>query len=219
MTSRKRSSKKKTSPQSSSGNPCTNEEIVPKEEFEVEQEAYWDALCGSITPSPESPERGCVSSPGGWGECGGSSEGFFTCYEAFLTRCRMWFPIPEAIVCALDHFVLSTSQLNVAALQNFLGVLIQSYELRMDLSPDDFEGLWSKRKTLIDYSYRMAPKRHMSIIQGHTSNAKGWFESNNILPATPRDLFAKRDLLRNGPFFWDSFTLDRIRNAVALYRS
>ncbi|KAF3549390.1 hypothetical protein DY000_02006434 [Brassica cretica] len=53
MTSRKRSSKKKTSPQSCSGNPCTNEEIVPKEEFEVEQEAYWDALCGSITPSPE----------------------------------------------------------------------------------------------------------------------------------------------------------------------
>ncbi|KAF2547203.1 hypothetical protein F2Q70_00022777 [Brassica cretica] len=56
MTSRKRSSKKKTPPQSSSCNPCTNEEIVPNEEFEVEQEekeAYWDALCGSITPPPE----------------------------------------------------------------------------------------------------------------------------------------------------------------------
>ena len=103
-------------------------------------------------------------------------EGFFTCYEAFLTRCRMWFPIPEAIVRALDRFELSICQLNVAALQNFLGVLILSYELGMDLSPDDFEGLWSTRKTSIDYSYRMAPKRHMSIIQGHTSNAKGWFE-------------------------------------------
>uniref|UniRef100_A0A0D3EBZ3 Uncharacterized protein n=1 Tax=Brassica oleracea var. oleracea TaxID=109376 RepID=A0A0D3EBZ3_BRAOL len=42
---------------------------------------------------------------------------------------------------------------------------------------------------------------------------------NSILPAIPRDLFAKCDLLRNGPFFWDSFTLDRIRNAVVLYRS
>uniref|UniRef100_A0A0D3E9M7 Uncharacterized protein n=1 Tax=Brassica oleracea var. oleracea TaxID=109376 RepID=A0A0D3E9M7_BRAOL len=175
------------------------------------------------------------------------SEGFFTCYEAFLTRCRMWFPIPEAIIRALNRFELSISQLNVAALQNFLGVLILSYELGTDLSPDDFEGLWSIRETSIDYSYRMAPKRHMSIIQGHTSNAKGWFErffyvridgasvdenrlplfrgkwnfhrANSILPAIPMDLFAKRDLLRNGPFFWDSFTLDRIRNAVALYRS
>ena len=42
---------------------------------------------------------------------------------------------------------------------------------------------------------------------------------NSILPATPSDLIAKLDLLCNGPFFWDSFTLDRIRNAVALYRS
>ena len=50
-------------------------------------------------------------------------------------------------------------------------------------------------------------------------NAFFFFALNSILPATPRDLFAKRDLLRNGPLFWDSFTLDRIRNAVALYRS
>uniref|UniRef100_A0A0D3ASY2 Uncharacterized protein n=1 Tax=Brassica oleracea var. oleracea TaxID=109376 RepID=A0A0D3ASY2_BRAOL len=288
MTSRKRSSKKKTSPQSSSGNPCTNEEIVPKEEFEVEQEekkAYWDVLCGSITPPPEVfyptrpstqldptlPSRtspaylktlrefyrvlsGVVFRVPVHGESAEDPpERFFTCYEAFLTRCRMWFLIPEAIVRTLDHFELSISQLNVAALQTFLSVLILSYELGMDLSPYDFEGLWSTRKTSIDYSYRMALKRHMSIIHGHTSNAKGWFERffyvridgasveenclplfrgkwkfhrpNNILPAIPsdlfakRDMFAKRDLLRNGPFFWDSFTLDRIRNAVVLYRS
>uniref|UniRef100_A0A0D3D4P1 Uncharacterized protein n=1 Tax=Brassica oleracea var. oleracea TaxID=109376 RepID=A0A0D3D4P1_BRAOL len=282
MTPRKRSSKKKTSPQSSSGNPCTNEEIVPKEEFEVEEEvkeAYWDALCGLITPPPEVfyptrpatqldltlPNRtshaylktlreffrvpiGVVFLVPVHGESAEDPpKGFFTCYESFLTRCHMWFPILEAIVRALDHFELSISQLNVAALENFLGVLILSYELGMYLSPDDFEGLWSTRKTSIDYSYRMAPKRHMSIIQGHTPHAKGWFErhfyvrndgasvegnclplfhgkwnfhrANSILPAISRDLFAKRDLLRNGPFFWDSFTLDRIRNAVSLYQS
>ncbi|KAF3550161.1 hypothetical protein DY000_02007421 [Brassica cretica] len=255
MTSRKRSSKKKTSPQSSSGNPCTDEEIVPKEEFEVEKEekeAYWDALCGSITPPPEvfyptrpatqvDPTLPSRTSP------------------AYLKILREFYRVssgvvfrvsvhgesaedpPEGILHMLRSFPDTLSH------ANFLGVLILSYEFGMDLSPDDFEGLWSTRKTSIDYSDRMAPKRHMSIIQGHTSNAKGWFErffyvridgasveenclplfrgewnfhrANSILPAFPRDQFAKRDLLRNAPFFWDSFTLDRIRNAVALYLS
>ncbi|KAF2595909.1 hypothetical protein F2Q68_00011259 [Brassica cretica] len=207
MTSKKRSSKKKTSPQSSSGNPCTNEEIITVEEFEVEQEekeAYWDALCD---PSGvlQSSERGCVSSPGAWESAEDPPEGFFTCYEAFLTRCRMWFPIPEAIVRTLDRFEL----------------LILSYELGMDLSLDDFEGLWSTRKTSIDYSYCIAPK-------GHTSNAKGWFENffyvridgasveENCLP-----LFRGKWNFHRGTTVGNLVRIDtrRIQNAVALYRS
>ncbi|KAF2596523.1 hypothetical protein F2Q68_00011263 [Brassica cretica] len=60
-----------------------------------------------------------------------------------------------------------------------------------------------------------------SVVTGFDPNGGVgfFFAANSILPATPRDLFAKRDLLRNGPFFWDSFTLDMIWNAVALYRS
>ncbi|KAF2539643.1 hypothetical protein F2Q68_00021049 [Brassica cretica] len=82
---------------------------------------------------------------------------------------------------------------------------------------------------------------------GHTSHPKTWFERfffvridgesveesylhlfrrewnftrvNRILPPTPADLFAKRDLLRGRPFFWNSFTLERIRSAVELHRS
>ncbi|KAF3484932.1 hypothetical protein F2Q69_00053830 [Brassica cretica] len=42
---------------------------------------------------------------------------------------------------------------------------------------------------------------------------------NMILPPTPADLFAKRDLLRGRPFFWNSFTLERIRSTVELHRS
>ncbi|CAH8361428.1 unnamed protein product [Eruca vesicaria subsp. sativa] len=40
-----------------------------------------------------------------------------------------------------------------------------------------------------------------------------------VLLDTPRDLYAKRDLLHRGLFFWNSFTLDRIRDAVELHRS
>ncbi|KAF3563006.1 hypothetical protein DY000_02014846 [Brassica cretica] len=41
---------------------------------------------------------------------------------------------------------------------------------------------------------------------------------NMILPPTPADLFAKRDLLRGRPFFWNSFTVERTRSAVELHR-
>ncbi|KAH0892814.1 hypothetical protein HID58_055243 [Brassica napus] len=49
MSSRKGSSKRNSSSHSSSGDSSTNEVIVPKEEFEVEEEAkdaYYKALCG-----------------------------------------------------------------------------------------------------------------------------------------------------------------------------
>ncbi|KAG2282007.1 hypothetical protein Bca52824_053227 [Brassica carinata] len=47
---------------------------------------------------------------------------------------------------------------------------------RMDLNPGDFEGFWFTRGTGIDGSYRMASKKGMAIIQGHTSHPKAWFE-------------------------------------------
>uniref|UniRef100_A0A0D3DLD1 Uncharacterized protein n=1 Tax=Brassica oleracea var. oleracea TaxID=109376 RepID=A0A0D3DLD1_BRAOL len=46
----------------------------------------------------------------------------------------------------------------------------------MNLNPGDFEGFWFTRGTGIDGSYRMAPKKGMTIIQGHTSHPKAWFE-------------------------------------------
>ncbi|KAG2275761.1 hypothetical protein Bca52824_058316 [Brassica carinata] len=108
-------------------------------------------------------------------------------------------------------------------------------------------GFWFTRGTGIDGSYRMAPKKGMAIIQGHTSHPKTWFERfffvriygesveesylhpfrrewnftrvNRILPPTHTDLFAKRDILRGRSFFWNSFTVERIRSAVELHRS
>ncbi|KAF3577973.1 hypothetical protein DY000_02031706 [Brassica cretica] len=145
-------------------------------------------------------------------------EGFFTCYEAFLVYCRMWFPIPGTIVRALRHFGLSISQLSVPALQHWLGVLILSYELGMDLNPCDFEGFWFTRGTGIDGSYRMAPKK---VCRGELPPPipSGMELHLWILLPTHADLFAKRDLLRSRPFFWNSFTVEWIRRAVELHQS
>uniref|UniRef100_A0A0D3BVI5 Uncharacterized protein n=1 Tax=Brassica oleracea var. oleracea TaxID=109376 RepID=A0A0D3BVI5_BRAOL len=257
MSSRKGSSKRNSSSHSSSGESSANEVIAPKEEFEAEEEAkdaYYKALCGSPPPSQDIPipKRPIPSGvvfriPSGNESVKNPPEGVFTCYEAFLVYYRMWFPIPGTIIRALRHFGLSISKLSVPALQHWLGVLILSYELGMDLNPGDFEGFWFMRGTGIDGSYRIAPKKGMAIIQGHTSHPKAWFKRfffvridgesveesylhlfcrewnftrvNRILPPTPTDLFAKQDLLRSRPFFWNSFTVERIRSAVELHRS
>lgn len=100
-------------------------------------------------------------------------EGFFTCYEVFLTYCRMWFPILGTIVRALHRFELSISQLTIPSLESWLGVLILSYELGMDLSPGDFEGFWITRKRSGGL-YSMVLKTDMAVIQGNTLNPKFW---------------------------------------------
>ncbi|KAG2292729.1 hypothetical protein Bca52824_039398 [Brassica carinata] len=97
-------------------------------------------------------------------------------------------------------------------------------------------GFWFTRGTGIDGSYRMAPKKGMAWferfffvrIDGESVEESylhlfrrewNFTRVNRILPPTPADLFAKRDLLRSRPFFWNSFTVKRIRSAVELHRS
>ncbi|KAF2597033.1 hypothetical protein F2Q68_00010538 [Brassica cretica] len=49
------------------------------------------------------------------------TDGYFTCFEAYLMQCHLWFPLLEAIMRLFSHFGLSISQINLCGLQHIGG--------------------------------------------------------------------------------------------------
>ncbi|KAF3583627.1 hypothetical protein F2Q69_00028872 [Brassica cretica] len=135
-------------------------------------------------------------------------EGYFTCYESFLVRCRLWFPIPEIIVRVLDRFEVSISQLNPTSFQHLIGVVILSYEHGFSLTNDHFEAILRLQLVSKLHLYR---ELHSNVPEQPNDSP-----FINPLYPFPEDVIEMRDLLRNGPFFWTFFTPRRVRKALRL---
>uniref|UniRef100_A0A0D3CHC2 Uncharacterized protein n=1 Tax=Brassica oleracea var. oleracea TaxID=109376 RepID=A0A0D3CHC2_BRAOL len=190
MSSKKKTSKRGSS-RGSSSEGVHDEILVPKVEFPAENAAWWtaryaivrskgahrvEALVTFFRPSGRStefqtrefriPRRGeSADSP---------PDGYFTCYESFVVRCRLWFSIPKVIIRVLDRFE-----------KFFFFVRISAESVEESCIP----------------LFRSKPNEGPFI---------------NPLPPFPEDTIQMRDLLRNGPFFWTSFTPKRVRKALRL---
>ncbi|KAG5377890.1 hypothetical protein IGI04_025732 [Brassica rapa subsp. trilocularis] len=210
------SSKKKIAKKGSSSASPYEELVVPKTEFvphsvhPAENEAWWVAHYGSLIPPKEKPFPVLVHR-------GVEGKDASRTTDEFLATMRSFYRIPDVV--------------------EFWCVVASG-----SLSVDHYEALLRLQLVKDTDKHRFVPRKFMSVVKKFISNFNSWkkffffvrldaasveesciplfrrLPNNrpfiNPLAPFPEDIIAVRDLLRNGPFFWTSFTPRRVRKAL-----